>query len=126
MFSCIEQLRQHKALTIFAASIESSPTRLFLISPEKPQVWNFHRSKRAIGTTVAKANHDKKAEGSNRVSSLIEVARRFGGGALHLSSGGSFGGTELPITVIERKGEAADEAPCQRLGGASTGLISSH
>jgi len=62
----------------------------------------------------------------NRVSSLIEVARRFGGGALHLSSGGSFGGTELPVTVRGHKGEAADEAPCQRLGGASAGLISSH
>ena len=53
---------------------------------------------------------------------MIEVVRCFGGGALHLSSGGSFGGTELPITVRGHKGEAADETTWKRLGGASQDL----
>src|SRR5437762_6533936 len=53
------------------------------------------------------------------------VARRFGGGGLHLSDGGSFGGTELPFSQ-RAKGRAADKVAWERLGGAFTGLISSH
>ena len=64
-----------------------------------------------IGTDVAEASRDKKGRrvviGSG---SSAGVAKRFGGGALHLSDGGSFGGTELPKQSKEQKGEAADKA----------------
>jgi len=51
-------------------------------------------------------NRQKVVIGSG---SSAGVAKRFGGGALTLSDGGSFGGTELPISQ-GAKGRAADKA----------------
>ena len=111
--------------TRFPAPAQSSPKVFRENSTDKSKVCNFIPAHAIVGTTVAEAKHDKKAEGSHRVSSLIEVVRCFGGGALHLSSGGSFGGTELPITVEGHRARLLVRRPVEARGSLA-GLISSH
>src|SRR5439155_22619568 len=75
------------------------------------------------GTLVAHAFVDKKQKGKKQFGSGSEtaVARRFGGGALHLSDGGSFGGTELPGQSKSKEAGLLIEG-LMRLGGASQDL----
>jgi len=67
----------------------------------------------------------QKQKGKSNLGSGSEttVARRFGEGVLLLSNGGSFGGTEQPITVEEQKGRAADKPPDETRGSLA-GFIS--
>src|SRR5437016_4430266 len=75
------------------------------------------------GTLVAHAFVDKKQKGKKQFGSGSEtaVARRFGGGALHLSDGGSFGGTELPGQSKSKEAGLLIDG-LMRLGGASQDL----
>ena len=59
-----------------------------------------------------------KAKGKKQFGSGSEttVARHFGGGALHLSDGGSFGGTELPKRSKSKRQGAVGRRPDEARG----------
>jgi hypothetical protein len=57
-----------------------------------------------------------KGKKAIRSGSETTVARHFGGGALHLSDGGSFGGTELPKRSKSKKAGAVGRRPDEARG----------